>query len=64
MSDIGKTKEQLMYELVELRRRIAELEVTEAERRQVEETLQKRTHDLGERVKELNCLYGISHLVE
>ncbi|MBE9520691.1 MAG: GAF domain-containing protein, partial [Proteobacteria bacterium] len=26
--------------------------------------LQKRTHDLGERVKELNCLYGISHIVE
>jgi GAF domain-containing protein/nitrogen-specific signal transduction histidine kinase len=34
------------------------------ERRQTEEALQKRTHDLGERVKELNCLYGISHLVE
>ena len=25
-------------------------------------TISKRTHDLGERVKELNCLYGISHL--
>jgi PAS domain S-box-containing protein len=24
----------------------------------------KRTHDLGERVKELNCLYGISKVVE
>jgi PAS domain S-box-containing protein len=33
-------------------------------RRQTELELQKRTHDLGERVKELNCLYGISHLVE
>jgi len=29
-----------------------------------EERLQKRTHDLGERVKELNCLYGISQLAE
>ncbi len=26
--------------------------------------LGKRTHDLGERVKELNCLYGISKLTE
>jgi len=30
------------------------------ERKRAEEALQKRTHDLGERVKELNCLYGIS----
>jgi PAS domain S-box-containing protein len=29
-----------------------------------ERTLQKRTYDLGERVKELNCLYGISKLLE
>lgn len=34
------------------------------ERKWAEEALQKRTHDLGERVKELNCLYGISELVE
>jgi PAS domain S-box-containing protein len=34
------------------------------ERKQVEEALQRRTHDLGERVKELNCLYGISKLRE
>ena len=33
-------------------------------RRQAELDLQKRTQDLSERVKELNCLYGISHLVE
>jgi PAS domain S-box-containing protein len=34
------------------------------ERKQVEDALQQRTYDLGERVKELNCLYGISNLVE
>ncbi len=34
------------------------------ERKKIEEELQKRTHDLGERVKELRCLYGISRLVE
>ncbi len=33
-------------------------------RQQVEDQLRKRTHDLGERVKELNCLYGIAAVVE
>ena len=34
------------------------------QRKQAEESLQKRTHDLGKRVKELNCLYRISDLVQ
>ncbi len=34
------------------------------ERKRAEEKLQQRTHDFGERVKELNCLYGISNLVQ
>ena len=34
------------------------------ERKQAEELLLQKTHDLGERIKELNCLYGISNLVE
>jgi PAS domain S-box-containing protein len=34
------------------------------DRKRAEAALQQRTHDLGERVKELNCLYGISELVE
>ncbi|GEM_PF-630222 len=38
------------------------LDITE--RRKAEEALQQKTLDLGERVKELNCLYGISQLVE
>lgn len=29
-----------------------------------EETLQKHSHDLEERVKELDCMYGISNLIE
>ncbi|MEE8471505.1 MAG: ATP-binding protein, partial [Dehalococcoidia bacterium] len=32
------------------------------ERRQAEEALQKQKYDLGERVKELTCLYGISNI--
>lgn len=31
--------------------------------KRVEEVLEQRTHNLGERVKELDCLYGISGLV-
>ncbi|MDM8529704.1 PAS domain S-box protein [Anaerolineales bacterium HSG25] len=34
------------------------------ERKQIEKALQQKTHDLGERVKELNCFYGIARLVE
>ena len=34
------------------------------ERKKAEEALQKRTHDFGERVKELDCMYGISTLIE
>lgn len=36
----------------------------EKKRKQVEEALRKQTHNLDERVKELNCLYGISKLIE
>ena len=34
------------------------------ERKRAEAKLLKLTHDLGERMKELNCLYGISHITE
>jgi len=34
------------------------------ERKEAEEALRKHAHDLGERVKELNCLYAISNLVQ
>jgi PAS domain S-box-containing protein len=35
-----------------------------SKRKQVEESLRETTHDLSQRVKELNCLYSISGLVE
>jgi PAS domain S-box-containing protein len=41
MQDIDKSKEQLATEVVQLRRRIAELEAAEIERKQVEEALRK-----------------------
>ncbi|MEA3231596.1 MAG: PAS domain S-box protein [Thermodesulfobacteriota bacterium] len=34
------------------------------ERKRAEKELENRTNDLNERVKELNCLYGIAQLVE
>jgi len=36
----------------------------ELERRWAEEALRKKTYELGERVKELNCLYAFSKLIE
>lgn len=34
------------------------------DRKQAEDALLRKTHDLGERVKELNCLYSISKVIE
>ncbi len=34
------------------------------ERKRSEEALRERTHDLGERVKELHCLYAIAQLID
>jgi len=51
-----------------LSRHIAERKLMEGALREahqeLEERVEARTHELGERVKELNCLYGISNLVE
>ncbi len=48
----------------ELEQQVKKLEKEAARRLKAEEALQKRTHELGERVKELHCLYGISDIVE
>ncbi len=63
MNDKDKTQEQLLEELKTLRSRLAELEALEAKHTRVEEELGKRTHELEERLKELNCLYAISRLL-
>ena len=52
MKDEQKTKEQLVNELGKLRQRIAELEKSEAERKQAEKELQKHREHLEELVKE------------
>jgi hypothetical protein len=62
MSDIDKTKEQPIHELGQLRQQVTQLKELENEHRRTKEMLQEQTHDLNERVKELNCLYAISKL--
>lgn len=57
MDDIDFLKEHNERLIEKLSRKMYQLE--ESER-----ALQKRTYDLNKRVKELNCLYGISKLVE
>ena len=57
IKDKQKTKEQLLNELVELRQRIAEWEISERERKRAE-------YNLSKRVKELHCLYGIANIAE
>ena len=52
-----KTREQLLDELAALRQRVAKLKTSEAERKRLE-------HALGKRMKELKCLYDISHIAE
>jgi hypothetical protein len=48
----------------ELEQRVKDLEKDARKRDRTEETLREKSHDLDERVKELNCLYGISNLVD
>jgi PAS domain S-box-containing protein len=58
MKDKGKTREQLIHELRELRQR-----VSKAQLRQTQEELNKQTQRLAERTKELDCIYGITELL-
>jgi signal transduction histidine kinase len=61
---VKKDKAPSSSQLVLLRREIAQLKASERKNKKIKEMLQKKTHALGERVKELNCLYTISNLVE
>jgi len=60
----NKTKKQLLSELTAYRNKVARLETSAKEHARIKKALQQQTHDLGERVKELNCLYAMSGLVE
>lgn len=55
---------QLMQELSDLKKRNRQLENIEIERSRMEKEMKIQAHHLRERIKEINCLYGISKLVE
>jgi archaellum component FlaC len=60
----GTSQVELLEALKEVTNQMIENVSTEiAERKQAEEALQRQSHDLSERVKDLNCLYAISKLV-
>lgn len=52
MSDGEKTKEQLLRELSAMRRRLAELEALDDERRRIKQTLKKAYDELEQRIEE------------
>ena len=64
MNDSDIEKERFIHDLAEARHRIAELEAAESKWKRAEKTLRKRTHELGERVKELHCLNELVRLTE
>jgi len=67
MKDQDKTKEQLIVELEEMRRRLQELEALEAERRRAEEMLRSRDRDLtllGQAGQDLSAKLDLQQITE
>ncbi|MBA4419108.1 MAG: hypothetical protein C0392_14560 [Syntrophus sp. (in: bacteria)] len=56
--------EHLLEEIETLQNRITELEAMEASHSRMEQELGKRTEELEQRIREANCLYGVSRLIE
>lgn len=59
-----KTNNPLMQEISALKKRNKKLETLEIMHRRMEKKSKEQAHHLKERIKEINCLYGISKLVE
>ncbi|MDH4267324.1 MAG: LuxR family transcriptional regulator, partial [Deltaproteobacteria bacterium] len=60
-----KTKQQLLHDLEKLQKRLDTTERRSQDAIEIlQDALQKKTHELGQRVKELNCLYAFSNLIE
>jgi DNA-binding CsgD family transcriptional regulator len=59
-----KTNDQLLAQVSALVLRNSELQALSHRHNQMEETLTQQTHTLKERIKEINCLYSISKIVE
>jgi len=59
-----KTRVQLLADIEALQKRVIELQAIETKTLQENGLSKKHTSAYDERVKELNCLYSISHLIE
>jgi PAS domain S-box-containing protein len=64
IGQLGRAFDQMTEQLNAVTASRDELDAEIIERRKVERALQKSLNNLGERVKELNCLFEISRLVE
>lgn len=64
MAQTRNTVAEMNREIAALRSRNAELEALEIKHELLEKELMDQAHRLRERIKEINCLYGISKLVE
>jgi len=62
MDDADKSRQELIEELDRLRRKVERFNEADLVRQAAEEQLKRLSRDLGDRVKELNCLYSISKL--
>ncbi|MBA4418768.1 MAG: hypothetical protein C0392_12800 [Syntrophus sp. (in: bacteria)] len=59
-----KTRDELLSDLAKAEKKIERLKKLEHKRKQIQHMFEEITYDLRERVKELNCLYSISNIVE
>jgi PAS domain S-box-containing protein len=64
IGQLGRAFDQMTEQLKVVTASRNELDAEIKERRKVEKELQKSMNDVGERIKELNCLFEISRLVE
>src|SRR5512137_1131452 len=64
MNDHHQSIEKLREDLAALKSEVRRLRASEKQLKDMKEAMQKKTHALGERVKELRCLYAMSSLVE
>jgi signal transduction histidine kinase len=62
--DTQRSRASLIDEVTRLRRQVEQLQEKVTEQRRLERKQQKLTKELAERVKELDCLYNISRLLE
>ncbi|HON86274.1 MAG TPA: histidine kinase [Syntrophorhabdaceae bacterium] len=64
LQDMEKDYTRLLKKIDRLNAQVATLKKLELRHKKTRDLLKRKTHALGERIKELNCLYNISYLVE